>query len=162
VGIGTPTPNNLLHLVGTGGNTQGIQIQNDMASSYIYNDTTSGNLLTLIGQNGTQIKPNTASDKGLIIQGLSSQSGNLLEIKNNQGNTLSSINSSGILSTPGITSTGNIVSSSGDVKGARLCIDDNCQNSWPSGGGVSSGTIIGNDQPNNPNIINAGYTYKEG
>jgi len=157
VGIGTPTPNNLLHLVGTGGNTQGIQIQNDMASSYIYNDTTSGNLLTLIGQNGTQIKPNTASDKGLIIQGLSSQSGNLLEIKNNQGNTLSSINSSGILSTPGITSTGNIVSSSGDVKGARLCIDDNCQDSWTSGGSVPTGGMIFSDNQNNPNLLSAGY-----
>ena len=164
VGIGTPTPNNLLHLVGTGGNTQGIQIQNDMASSYIYNDTTSGNLLTLIGQNGTQIKPNTASDKGLIIQGLSSQSGNLLEIKNNQGNTLSSINSSGILSTPGITSTGNIVSSSGDVKGARLCIDDNCQNSWDAvgGGGASippTGMVL-STQPNDPTLIGAGFTWK--
>ena len=129
VGIGTSIPNNLLHLLGDGGNTQGIQIQNNEQSSYIYNDTTAGNLLTLIGVEGTQIKPSAAPNKGLIIKGLDSQSGNLLEIKDSQGNALSSINSSGSLSAANITSTGNITASSGDVAGNRLCINDNCQES---------------------------------
>ena len=161
VGIGTSSPDNLLHLVGDGGNTQGIQIQNGEQSNYIYNDTTAGNLLTLIGVDGTQIKPSAASNKGLIIKGLASQSGNLLEIKDSQGNTLSFINASGSLSAANITSTGNITTSSGDVVGNRLCINDNCQEAWPGGEGVPSGAIIGNDQPNNQEIINAGYTYSD-
>ena len=161
VGIGTSSPDNLLHLLGAGGNTQGIQIQNGEQSNYIYNDTTAGNLLTLIGVDGTQIKPSAASNKGLIIKGLASQSGNLLEIKDSQGNTLSFINASGSLSAANITSTGNITTSSGDVVGNRLCINDNCQEAWPGGEGVPSGAIIGNDQPNNQEIINAGYTYSD-
>ena len=161
VGIGISSPDNLLHLLGAGGNTQGIQIQNGEQSNYIYNDTTAGNLLTLIGVDGTQIKPSAASNKGLIIKGLASQSGNLLEIKDSQGNTLSFINASGSLSAANITSTGNITTSSGDVVGNRLCINDNCQEAWPGGEGVPSGAIIGNDQPNNQEIINAGYTYSD-
>ena len=157
VGIGTSSPDNLLHLLGAGGNTQGIQIQNGEQSNYIYNDTTAGNLLTLIGVDGTQIKPSAASNKGLIIKGLASQSGNLLEIKDSQGNTLSFINASGSLSAANITSTGNITASSGDVKGDRLCIGDNCQESWSSGGYVPTGGMIFSDNANSPNLLAEGY-----
>ena len=164
VGIGISSPDNLLHLLGAGGNTQGIQIQNGEQSNYIYNDTTAGNLLTLIGVDGTQIKPSVASNKGLIIKGLASQSGNLLEIKDSQGNTLSSINASGSLSAANITSTGNITASSGDVVGNRLCIGDNCQESWDSvgGGGVPippTGMIL-STQANDERLLSAGFVWK--
>lgn len=47
---------------------------------------------------GSVIQPSTASTKGLILKGASSQTGNLLELQNSSGTVLGSISSSGTVS----------------------------------------------------------------
>jgi len=47
---------------------------------------------------GSVIQPSTASTKGLILKGASSQTGNLLELQNSSGTVLGSISASGTVS----------------------------------------------------------------
>jgi hypothetical protein len=118
----------LLHLVGTGGESQGIKLQNDTFSSLIYNDPASQSL-TLSGPNSVQVKPTNPNNTGLIIKGLASQSANLLEVKNSADNNVATIDAFGNLNISSLNTTGNITALGGDVKGTRLCIAEDCQSS---------------------------------
>ena len=161
IGVGTTAPQSLLHLVGTGGESQGIKLQNDTFSSLIYNDPASQSL-TLSGPNSVQVKPTNPNNTGLIIKGLASQSANLLEVKNSADNNVATIDAFGNLNISSLNTTGNITALGGDVKGTRLCIAEDCQSSWPAGGGGGSIPLQGvifSTSSNNPNLLNAGYAF---